>query len=210
MRETKFAASLLALLLCLPLAADEVRKLPKPRMTGGKPLMEALKLRCSTRRYSAKPLSDQMLSDLLWAAFGINRPNGKRTAPSAVNWQEIDIYVADKDGGRLFQPKDHSLKRVVSRDIRAEIGRQGFVKTAPVILVFVADFTKMRRASEENKVYYSATDTGFISQNVYLFAASEDLGTVVIGLVNRKPLRKTLGLRPTQRIILAQPVGRPR
>lgn len=209
MSRVKPIASLLALALCLPLAAGEgdVKKLPKPRMKGGKPLMTALKLRHSTRRFSPKPLSDQELSDLLWAAFGVNRPSGKRTAPSAMNWQEIDIYVATKDGAYLFDAKAHSLKRILKDDIRARVGLQPFVRTAPVVLIYVADFAKMRRASRENKVFCSATDTGFISQNVYLFAASEGLATVVIGLVRRAELAKTLGLRSDQRIILAQPVG---
>ena len=184
--------------------------LPPPRKTAGMPLMEALSQRHSSREIGTLELPVQMLSDLLWAACGVNRPEaGMRTAPSAVNWQEIDIFVASKDGVRLFDPPRHRLKPLLTRDIRAEIGLQPFVKQAPICLIYVADFAKMTRASEEDKVFYSACDVGFISQDVYLFAASEGLSTCVVGLVKRKPLAETLGLRPEQRVLLCQPVGYP-
>jgi len=188
-----------------------VARLPKPKTEGGMPLMEALKKRHSSRRFADRKLSDQVLSDLLWAAFGVNRPDGRRTAPSAVNWQEIDIYVATADGLWLFDAKAHDLKPVLPKDIRALTGRQEFVKNAPVNLVYVADFAKMRKGTPEaDKILYSAADTGFISQNVYLFCASEGLATVVRGLVDRPALAKAIGLREDQRVILAQTVGYPR
>ena len=189
-------------------AADTV-ELPKPRMKGGAPLMEALKARRTTRRFSGKALPRQTLSNLLWAAFGVNRPSGKRTAPSAVNWREIDIYVAKADGLFLFLPRRHALKRVLAEDIRAMTGIQRFTQVAPVNLIYVADFAKMRRASLEDKKFYSAVDTGFISQNVYLFAASEGLATVVLGMVRRDDLAKKMKLRADQKVILTQPVGYP-
>jgi SagB-type dehydrogenase family enzyme len=185
--------------------------LPKPRTEGGRPLMEVLKDRKSSRAFSSKELPPQVLSNLLWAAFGVNRPeSGKRTAPSAVNWQEIDIYVAIADGLYLFDAKGHALKLVIPEDIRALTGTQAFVREAPVDLVFVADFSKMGRAGDADKVFYSAADTGFISQNVYLYCASEGLATVVRGLVDRQTLAKKMGLRPDQKIILAQTVGYPK
>jgi len=185
--------------------------LPKPRTDGGRPLMQALKDRSSSRAFSSKELSLQTLSDLLWAAFGVNRPDSrKRTAPSAVNWQEIDVYVADAKGVYLFDAHKHALRRVLDKDIRAETGIQEFVKHAPVNLIFVADFSRMGKAKLADKVFYSAADTGFISQNVYLYCASEGLSTVVRGLVNRTKLAETLGLRADQRIILAQSVGYPK
>ena len=197
-----------AALLWAQEAADG--KLPKPQTKGGMPLMQALKARQSSRAYSPKPLPPQVLSNLLWAAWGVNRPeSGKRTAPSAVNWQEIDVYVTTADGAFLYDAKAHALERVLDKDIRALTGRQAFVATAPVNLVYVADLSRMGRASEADKNFYSATDAGFISQNVYLFCASEKLATVVRGLVDRGPLAKALKLREEQKIILAQSVGYP-
>ncbi len=185
--------------------------LPKPRTEGGMPLMEALKARKTSRSYSSKKLPEQVLSDLLWAAWGVNRPgSGKRTAPSAVNWQEIDVYVALEEGVYLYDAKANRLEPVLAKDIRAMTGTQSFVKDAPVNLVYVADLTRMRGASDKDKVFYSAADTGFISQNVYLYCASEGLATVVRGLVNRPALKNALNLRADQEIILAQSVGYPR
>lgn len=185
--------------------------LPQPRTDGGKPLMQALKERKSTRAFSSEPLPMQVLGDLLWAACGVNRPEtGHRTAPTARNMQEIDVYVALQQGVYLYDAKTHTLQPVLAKDIRAETGPQPFVKDAPVNLVFVADYAKMGNASEKDKEFYSATDTGFISQNVYLYCASEGLATVVRGMVNRAALAETMKLRPTQKIILAQTVGYPK
>jgi len=184
--------------------------LPPPRTDRGKPLMQCLKARRSSRSFDSRPLSDQVLSDLLWAAFGINRPeSGKRTAPSAVNWQEIDIYVATASGLYLYEPREHALRLILEEDIRALAGVQRFTQRAPVDLIYVADFSRMGGASDEDKVFYSAADTGFISQNVYLFCASEGLNTVVVGMVEREKLAAKMRLRPEQHIILAQPVGYP-
>ena len=211
---------LLAGLMSLPLVVgvglalgEELKllQLPKPQMDGGRPLMEVLRDRKSSRAFSSQELTPQVLSNLLWAAFGVNRPeSGKRTAPSAVDWQEIDIYVAKADGLYLFDAKEHALKLVMAEDIRALTGTQPFVREAPVNLVFVADFSKMGRAKEADKAFYSAADTGFISQNVYLYCASEGLATVVRGLVDREALAKKMGLQPDQKIILAQTVGFPK
>ena len=153
----------------------------------------------------------QLLSNLLWAAYGVNRPgSGKRTAPSAVNLQEIDIYVAMPEGLYLYDAKLHLLTPVLAGDIRAKTGTQGFVKNAAINLIYVADFSRMERMkSDELKAFYSAADTGFISQNVYLFCASEGLSTVVRGMIDRPNLAKVMGLDPHQKIILAQSVGYP-
>lgn len=189
----------------------ETLQLPKPQTDGGRPLMQVLRDRKSSRAFSARELPPQELSNLLWAAFGVNRPeSGKRTAPSAVNWQQIDIYVATADGLHLFDARAHALKPVLAEDIRALTGTQSFVRQAPVNLVYVADRSRMGRASDADKDFYSATDTGFISRNVYLYCASEGLATVVRGLVDRPALAKKMGLRPDQRIILAQSVGYPK
>lgn len=190
---------------------SKIVELPEPNMEGGMPLMEALKLRQTMREYSDRQLVPQVLSDLLWAAFGVNRPeSGKRTAPSAMNLQEIDIYVALAEGLYLFRPEDHVLEMISGDDIRAMTGGQDFVAGAPVNLVFVADYSRMTRGSAADKDFYSATDTGFISQNVYLFCASEGLATVVRGWVDRDALAKAMGLGEDQKIILAQTVGYPK
>jgi SagB-type dehydrogenase family enzyme len=173
--------------------------------------MQALKERQTIRDYAAEKLPPQILSNLLWAAFGINRPeSGKRTAPSAVNWQEIDIYVALEEGLYLYDAKANELKPVLAQDIRGATGPQPFVAGAPVNLVFVADYTRMGNADEKMKEFYAGTDTGFISQNVYLYCASAGLGTVVRGYVDKESLAKTMNLRPEQKVVLAQTVGYPK
>ncbi|MBP7460293.1 MAG: SagB/ThcOx family dehydrogenase [Candidatus Delongbacteria bacterium] len=179
--------------------------LPSPLIQGGKPLMEALRDRQSLRSFSEKKLPLPLVSNLLWAAFGINRPEtGRRTAPSAVNWQETDLYVAMKDGLYLYDALGHRLIFKQQGDLRAACGIQDFVKTAPLVLVFVADYSKMEG---DKKDFYSATDVGYISQNVYLFCASENLATVVLGMVDKPALAAKIGLNPDQRVILSQPVG---
>jgi len=186
-------------------------QLPEPQMKGGMPLMEALSKRKTSRDFSDKELPLQVLSNILWAANGINRPeSGRRTAPTAVNWQEIDVYIALAEGLYLYDAKMNVLQPVLAGDIRAVTGRQNFVKDAPVNLIFVSDYSRMGKAGEEMKDFYSATDTGFISQNVYLYCASEGLATVVRGAIERPAMREVMPLREDQRIMLAQSIGYPR
>ena len=184
-------------------------KLPPPETEGGMPLMQALKARHSTREFGSKPLPPQVLSNLLWAASGVNRPeSGQRTAPSAHDWREMDVYVTTAEGAYRYDPPTHTLRRVVAGDIRHLTGVQDFVATAPVNLVYVADLDRMSEAGAEDKAFYSAADAGFIAQNVYLYCASAGLAVVVRGLVDREALGAALGLGH-QRIILAQSVGYP-
>jgi SagB-type dehydrogenase family enzyme len=192
-------------------AADmQTINLPSPRTEGGMPLMQAFKNRHSGRDYSSQELPLQVLSDLLWAAGGVNRPEtGGRTAPTAMDCREIDIYVVRKDGAYFYDPLKNVLLPVAQGDLRAMTGRQGFVGEAAVNLVFVADFRKMRRLGNEGD-FYAATDTGFMSQNVYLFCASEGLETVVRGWVNKTELPRALKLDAQQKIILGQSVGYPK
>lgn len=185
-------------------------KLPAPRTDGGKPLMQALKERRSTREFSAEKLPLQVLSDMLWAAFGINRESGQRTAPSANNRQEIDIYIATAEGLYLYDAKGHEMRRVSAEDVRGLTGTQEFVKQAPINLVYVADLARGKRTRAEDVEFYSGADTGFIAQNVYLFCASEGLACVVRAMVDREALAKAMGLRPDQKITLAQTVGYPK
>jgi SagB-type dehydrogenase family enzyme len=210
-----FAISItILLLLCAIVPAGEAPKaiqLMNPQTDGGRPLMQALKDRSTSRSFGSEKLPIQVLSNLLWAAFGINRPDlGKRTAPSAMNSQEIDIYVAAADGLYLYDAKAKQLRPILSEDIRALTGRQPFVAEAPLNLIYVADYSRMTKASQEDKDLYAAADTGFISENVYLFCASEGLATVVRGSIDRVALAKAMKLRSDQKIILAQTVGYPK
>jgi hypothetical protein len=184
---------------------------PPPRMEGGKPLLAALKERQTRRAFSAEALPQQLLGDLLWAAAGINRPeSGRRTAPTARNWQEIDVYVLLPEGAYLYDPSGHALRGIVAGDLRALSGKQDFVASAALNLVFTADATKIVGAqSPEDILFYGAVDSGFVSQNVYLFCASEGLATVVRAMVDREVLSQALGLPATKRITLAQSVGFP-
>jgi SagB-type dehydrogenase family enzyme len=184
--------------------------LPSPDTAGGMPLMQALKARHSTREFGSKPLPLQALSNLLWAAAGVNRPSsGARTAPSAHDWREIDVYAVTADGAYRYDPLSHSLMRVATGDLRHLTGIQDFVATVPVNLVYVADLDRMSGAGAEDKAFYSAADAGFIAENVYLYCASAGLAVVVRGLVDREALGAALGLAKHQRIILAQSVGYP-
>jgi SagB-type dehydrogenase family enzyme len=181
-------------------------KLSKPDTKKGLPLMQCLQKRQSVREFSNKQISNEILSNLLWAGCGINRPDGKRTAPSAMNTQSIDIYVVNASGIYLYDPKNYELDLIASGDFRKETGKQDFVATAPINLVYVSDFSKMQ-GDEESKKIYSAADAGFISENIYLFCASEGLGTVVRGYFDEEPLSKVLKLKPNQKIILTQTIG---
>ena len=193
--------------------AEELKpiQLPKPQLDGGRPLMQVLKDRKSSREFSSQKLPLQVLSNLLWAASGVNRPeSGRRTAPTAANWQEIDIYLAMAEGLYLYDAKSHLLKPVLAEDIRALAGRQPFVKDAPLNLIYVADFSRISRGTNEEKEFFSAADTGFIAQNVYLFCASEGLATVVRANIDKPTLSKTMKLGPDQKITLSQTVGYPK
>jgi len=194
------------------LSAHELKpiQLPAPETTGGQPLMQVLKERQSRRSFSTEKLPDQELANLLWAAFGVNRPeSGKRTAPSAVNWQDVDIYVALARGLYVYDADDHILEPVLAEDIRELTGRQDFTQVAPVNLIYVSDQSRMGNRSQEQKDFYSAVDTGFISQNVYLYCTSAGLATVVLGAVDKAGLAQKMGLREPQKVILTQPVGYP-
>jgi nitroreductase len=183
--------------------------LPAPQKTGGMPLMEALAKRSTSRAFATTALSSQQISSLLWAAFGINRPDGKRTAPSAMDRQEMDIYVLLKQGAYVYSPASNKLDLVVTEDIRALGGTQAFVKDAPLTLVFVADLAK-QGGNTQTAREFAHDDVGYISQNVYLFCASERLVTGARAFVDRAALAPKLKLRPDQLIVLAQSVGHPK
>ncbi len=187
----------------------ETIQLPAVQKTGGMSLMEAMQNRQSQRSYSNKDLTEQQLSNLLWAAYGINRPNGYRTVPSARTYHEFDIYIIKPEGWYLYNAEDHTMLKMGNEDLREYAGKQDFVKDAPVNLVFVADFERMTNADDAFRKFYSATDVGYISQNVYLYCASEGLATIVRGQIDKTKAKEVLKLRPDQHVILAQSVGYP-
>lgn len=184
--------------------------LPPPRLDRGATLFQALDLRRSTREFATTPLPAGVLSTLLWCACGVNRPEtGGRTAPSAHDWQEISVYAALEQGMYRYDPAAHALHLVVAADLRALTGVQDFVATAPLDLVYVADFAKMTDASDADRVFLASADAAFIAQNVYLCCAQAGLAVVVRGLVDRAKLAPAMRLRPHERIVLAQTVGFP-
>jgi nitroreductase len=188
--------------------------LPAPDKTGGKPLMQALNERQSIRSFTKDSLTQQQLSDLLWAGWGINRADQKkRTAPSAMNVQEIDVYVALPGGLFLYIAESHMLKQINNKDLRKLTGSQDFVAEAALNLVYVADMAKLGKKEgdeiKDSDLLTPVVNTGFIAQNIYLYCASANLGCVVRGWVPKEQLAPEMGLRSNQRIILAQTVGVP-
>jgi hypothetical protein len=195
--------------------------LPKPEKEGGKSVLASLSERKTIRAISSKELPMQVLSNLLWAGFGVNRDTGGfgkkgRTAPSASNSQEIDLYVALPTGVYLYDAVSHSLLPVVEGDFRARSTRRG-AATAPLNIFYIADLSRYDLGStqpdrgigdtEVQKSYYF-TDTGFIAQNIYLFAASFGLAAWFHNC-DKENTVKEFKLKPTQRVLFAQTVGYP-
>lgn len=206
---------LLIVCMVLPFSGISQNKdilLPKPIKTGGKPLMESLNGRKSSREFNPlKEIDLQMLSNLLWAANGINRPDAdKTTAPSTRNWQEIEIYVATKNGVFVYNAKENLLYFINEGDYRDKMGTQDYVKNAPLTLIYVADYNKMKNVDQNRKEFYSAADAAFIGQNVYLFCSSENLATVIRASINHEEASKVLLLKENQKIVFAQSVGFPK
>jgi SagB-type dehydrogenase family enzyme len=188
---------------------DREIRLPAP-MPPVVTLGQSLQARRSSRTFAPKPLRSEEVSTLLWAAFGINRREGTgRTAPSAHNWQETDIYAVFANGAWRYEVTGHRLLCASEADLRAFTGEQDFVATAPLDLVYVADFSRMSGVQDDESRFLAAADAGCIAQNVYLCCAAMGLATVVRGLIDRKRLATALDLRPHQRVILAQTVGYP-
>jgi len=210
---TKLALGMLGQLNPRPASGDAgpVMALPEPSREGGLPLMEALARRQSQREFRPDPLAPQRLSDLLWAACGVNRKAlGGRTTPSALNAQEIDLYVATADGLWLFEPAAHRLRRVQASDVRRVTGYQDFVDEAPLDLVMVADHSRMKMVPASKREAYASVASGAIAQNVYLYCASVGLATVSRAWFDRAALTRAMGLGADQQIILTQTVGMPK
>ena len=195
----------------MPVAAfaQEARALPAPRKEAGKPLMQALQLRRSVREYSQRALPAQSLSDLLWAAYGVNRASGDRTAPYWRHIMVIDVYAAMSDGVWLYDPKQHALLPHLGADIRPQTGMQDFVATAPLNLVYVVHGERMKDVSPEDRRLYGSVDAAFAGQNVYLYCASEGLATVFRGAVDHEKLGRAMKLGDGQFVAFAQTVGFP-
>lgn len=172
--------------------------------------MEAISKRHSAREFASKELPLPLLSNLLWAAYGVNRSNGERTAPSALNAQEIDLYVALPSGAYLYDAQENFLELVVESDVRRVTGYQDFVDEAPLDLVFVADHSRMKLVPASQRISYGSAAAGAISQNVYLFAASNDLCTVIRAWIDRDAIAEALGLDHDQQVLFSQTVGFPR
>jgi SagB-type dehydrogenase family enzyme len=194
----------------------KIKNLPTPQKDLYFPLMKALEQRRTKRKWQDEPISDQDLSNLLWAAYGItkeetNKSKSKRTAPSASNSQSIKIYVAMMKGLFLYDEKKHQMIHVSSKDIRKNISTQKMMHSAPVGLIYVSDFLKLKTylAKDENRKWFvSGTHTGFISQNVYLYCTAASLSTAIIGLVNRDLLHEIMGLKEHEKIVYTQVVGK--
>ena len=209
---TKLALGLIGQNKPLPLTgpAAAVTPLPPPSRVGGMPLMEALQHRQSRRKFSTQPLGEQLLSDLLWAAAGVNRAaEGGRTAPSALHAQEVDLHVALPNGLHLYDPTQHALRLEVAGDVRRVTGYQDFVDQAALDLIFVADHTRMKLVPAARRRAYAFTCAGAMAQNVYLFSASTGLATVVRAWFDHAGLSEAMGLSADHELLLAQTVGHP-
>jgi len=191
------------------LFAQETKRLPEPRRDAGMPLMRALQARRSIREYSQQPLPVQVLSDVLWAAYGINRPSGDRTAPYWRHIMVIDVYAAMADGVWLYDPAAHALRPHLGADVRAQTGTQDFVGTAPLNLVYVAHGERMMDVRPEDRRLYGSVDAAFAGQNVYLYCASEGLATVFRGAIDYQKLAGAMRLADGQFVAFAQTVGYP-
>jgi nitroreductase len=203
------AGAALAARPAVALAQESAKTLPAPRKEAGKPLMQALQLRRSIRQFSPRPLPPQVLSDLLWAAYGINRPSGDRTAPYWRHIMVIDVYAAMADGVWLYDPARHALRAHLGTDIRAQTGLQDFAAAAPLNLVYVAHGERMQGVSPEDRRLYASVDAAFAGQNVYLYCASEGLATVFRGAIDYETLRRAMRLGDGQFVTFAQTVGYP-
>ncbi len=182
-------------------------QLPPPGVSGGASLLESLGKRRSSREFRRDVLPMPLLSSLLWAADGVNRPDGGRTAPSALDAREIDIVVALPSGAYRFDAPSHALQLICAQDVRRVTGYQDFVDEAPLDLVYVADHGRMKMVPVRQREAFANVAAGAIAQNVYLFAASTGLATVLRAWVDREAIARSLGLSHDQQVLLSQTIG---
>ena len=201
-------STLLFCLLSFFVQAQDIN-LPQPVRTGGMPLMEALNNRESARSFIDKPIDLQTLSDLLWAANGINRSDsGKRTAPSALNKQDVDVYVVLPEGSYLYDAKNHQLNLIAEGDYRGAVaGGQAFVISAPVSLVLVSDLSRFGDTKNAHTQLMGAMDAGIVSQNISIFCSAARLATVPRASMDINQLKKVLKLKESQVPMMNHPIG---
>jgi len=210
---TKMALGLMGQLKARPArgSASQSRALPPPNKDGGVPLMQALWQRQSQREFGVQPLPEPVLGELLWAAAGVNRPSlGGRTAPSAMNSQEVEVFVALPSGLYLYDPAVHALRLEVPSDVRGVTGYQDFTDEAALDLVFVADHRRMTLVPAAQREAYAFAAAGAMAQNVYLYCASQGLATVIRAWIDRHALSQAMDLGADQQVLLAQTVGYPK
>ncbi len=208
---TKIALGMMGRLRPEPPRGDgvPVLALPAAERHGGLGLMDALSARRSSREFAPEPLPPPLLSALLWAAYGVNRPDGGRTAPSALNAQEVDVFAALPTGAYRYDAAANELRLVAANDLRRVTGYQDFVDQAPLDLVYVADHSRLRMVPVEHRTAYAYAAAGAIAQNVYLFAAANGLATVIRAWIDRAAIAEALGLSHDHQVLLSQTVGYP-
>jgi len=186
-------------------------KLNQPNKERGSVIMKALSERRSVREYSDKKLSHQDLSDLMWAANGISSSDGKRTAPTARNDQDIDVYVIMQEGAYLYVPESNELTPVAEGDFRPQLAdRQEFVNNVPVCLLIVSDYSRFKGLPEAMQKQFGALDAGMVSQNISLFCSGSGLVTVPRAYMQKDNIKKSLKLKDSQEPLLNHPVGYPK
>ena len=203
----KLAIALLAVLLTAGACAQTKVNLPAPRKDAGMTLYQALQQRASVRDFKTDPVSDQTLSDLLWAAMGINREDGRLTAPTAMNTQEIRLYVCRADGNFEYIAKENFLVKISDKDVRKDIaGRQGSVADAPVFIVLTADLNRYRMKGDMT-ARFGAIDCGYVSQNICLACEALGLKTVPRAGMDENVLKEALAIQDGQLLLINHPVG---
>ena len=204
----KILFSVCFIMASMSVMAQDVKRLPEPDKNVKMTLFQALQQRKSVREYSDKDIDDMKLSQLLWAAVGINRPDGRLTSPTAINAQDITVYVCRKDGAWLYVAKENALHRVSDKDLRQAIAaNQKFSAVAPVSLVIVTDNAKFRGGSTNGPSISGAIDSGYVSQNIDLACEALGLATVPRATMDKETLKKELKLTDDQHAILNHPVG---
>lgn len=194
----------------------EITKLPEPQKELDFPLMRAIELRRTKRKWKVDNLSEQEISNILWVACGIThketkRSKSRRTAPSACNSKEIKVYIALFNGLFLYDEKNHQLIKILSEDIRNDIGTQKMMHSAPLGLIYVSDFSRLKTflfKDDSRKWFTSTADTGFISQNVYLYCAAANLSTAILSLIDREKLHELMRLNENEKIVYTQVIGK--
>lgn len=200
MKLKSFLISTIIMMVSCNLSAKDIQ-LPEPNRTGGMPLMEAINNRQSSREFSELTLTEQQLSDLLWTACGYNRPE-KRTVATALNHQEMSAYVVTPEAIFKYEPKENKLIHINSGDLREAFAMQDFAKNAPLNIALVCDMAK------QDKERYAAMTAGAMSNNIYLWCASEGLKTVTRASFDQEGVKKVLKLSDTEQVYLVQTVGK--